>query len=133
VEVRHQLDHDVGFNLLPDYAGGGISAEHRDLQAAVRERLVPPMHFGVAEGVERSFSSAYRAPGPLGAGARRPAAIAAAPGRRRRRHRARFGELPEDALGAALKGGPSGHGTVILPAGAVAAALAPAGRRRRSA
>ncbi len=52
VEIAHQLDFDVGFNLMPDYAGGGIAQEHQDLQAAVREGTRPPMGLPEAAGVE---------------------------------------------------------------------------------
>jgi predicted dehydrogenase/nucleoside-diphosphate-sugar epimerase len=33
VDAGHQLDHDPGFNLAPDYAGGGIAAELHQLVA----------------------------------------------------------------------------------------------------
>ena len=43
VDISHQLDFDVGFNLAPDYAGAGFTNELRDLKDAVLkgQRAVP--------------------------------------------------------------------------------------------
>ena len=35
VDITHQLDFDVGFNLAPDYAGAGFSSELNDLKEGV--------------------------------------------------------------------------------------------------
>lgn len=59
LDVRHQLDADVGFNLMPDYAGGGIAQEHRDLRLAAREGARPPMDLEAGLAVERLLHRAY--------------------------------------------------------------------------
>jgi len=59
VEVLHQLDYDLSFNLFPDYAGGGISAEQADVQATLRRGVPPPMGIGEALEVERVLARAY--------------------------------------------------------------------------
>jgi hypothetical protein len=40
VEVEHQLDHETGFNIAPDYSGAGISAELRVLTGGDDEGAV---------------------------------------------------------------------------------------------
>jgi NADH dehydrogenase len=58
VEQSHQLDHDVGFNLAPDYAGGGIS---RELQALAGAATGTEMSLDKALGVERLLFATYAA------------------------------------------------------------------------
>jgi predicted dehydrogenase len=65
LELAHQLEFDVGFNLMPDYAGGGIAAEHRDLQQMVRRGSRPAMDLRQALGVERLVFHTYEAARPV--------------------------------------------------------------------
>ncbi len=50
VQVVHQLDFDVGFNMAPDYAGGGFSLELSNLKKAARTHLQMPI--GIQEGIQ---------------------------------------------------------------------------------
>lgn len=62
IELTHQLEDEVGFNLAPDYAGAGISAELRDLDAPA----VESMTLSRALGIERLLFSVYAAAEPVG-------------------------------------------------------------------
>lgn len=59
-EIDHQLDHDVGFNLAPDYAGAGIATELREL---VGHRFAgpdaEPLTLARALGYERLLFALY--------------------------------------------------------------------------
>ena len=59
VDVRHQLDFEVGFNLAPDYAGAGFSTELNDLKSAVRTGKTPPMDIARAVAVEAVLFQIY--------------------------------------------------------------------------
>jgi predicted dehydrogenase/nucleoside-diphosphate-sugar epimerase len=62
IEMTHQLDYDVGFNLAPDYAGGGIARELNDLSGRGGDGTVgPPMSLQRALGVERLLFAVYAA------------------------------------------------------------------------
>lgn len=58
-DLTHQLDFDIGFNLAPDYAGGGFTAEMNDLAKAVRTGRPAPMDLVEATGVERLLFKIY--------------------------------------------------------------------------
>lgn len=58
-ELTHQLDFDLGFNLAPDYAGGGFTVEMNDLADAVRTGRRPPMDLTEATRVERLLFAIY--------------------------------------------------------------------------
>lgn len=59
VEVTHQLDFDLGFNLAPDYAGGGFSNELKDLKNTSLSGLRAPMDLSTAVAIEKVLFSAY--------------------------------------------------------------------------
>jgi predicted dehydrogenase/nucleoside-diphosphate-sugar epimerase len=61
VEVSHQLDFDVGFNLAADYAGAGFTSELTDLQQAARTGRAAPMDLQQGIGVERLLFRVYGA------------------------------------------------------------------------
>lgn len=89
IELTHQLEDEVGFNLAPDYAGAGISAELRDLGAPAADGA---MTLSRALGIERLLFSVYAAaepvdrfaPGPDEPDTAPAARESAAPGRARR-------------------------------------------------
>ena len=58
--IEHQLDHDVGFNLAPDYAGAGIAVELRELAGfRFAGPLAEPMTLNRGLGIERMLFSMY--------------------------------------------------------------------------
>jgi len=59
VDINHQLDFDVGFNLAPDYAGGGFSNELNDLKESVLTGRPAPMNLSKAIKLERLLFKAY--------------------------------------------------------------------------
>ncbi len=59
VELTHQLDFDAGFNLAPDYAGGGFTAELHDLEDATRTGRSAPMDLREAARLERLLFRVY--------------------------------------------------------------------------
>ncbi|HVT59292.1 MAG TPA: Gfo/Idh/MocA family oxidoreductase [Thermoanaerobaculia bacterium] len=62
IELTHQLEDEVGFNLAPDYAGGGIAAELRDLGANHPPAADgPAMTLSRALGIEKLLFSVYAA------------------------------------------------------------------------
>ena len=61
MNLRHQLDFDVGFNIAPDYAGAGFSTELADFATACRTRLPPPMDLREAVEIERLLFDVYDA------------------------------------------------------------------------
>jgi len=62
IELTHQLEDEVGFNLAPDYAGAGIAAELRDLEANhLPATDDPPMTLSRALKIEQLLSSIYAA------------------------------------------------------------------------
>jgi hypothetical protein len=63
IELTHQLEDEVGFNLAPDYAGAGISAELRDLGAPAADGSA--MTLSRALGIERLLFSVYAAAEPV--------------------------------------------------------------------
>jgi nucleoside-diphosphate-sugar epimerase/predicted dehydrogenase len=78
IELTHQLEDAVGFNLAPDYAGGGIAAELLDLGAQRPAATdASPMTLSRALGIEKLLFSVYEAakevdrfdPGLAGGGA----------------------------------------------------------------
>jgi predicted dehydrogenase len=58
-EVTHQLDFEVGFNLAPDYAGGGFTTELLDLAEAARTGKPAPMSLEAGAQVERLLFEVY--------------------------------------------------------------------------
>jgi hypothetical protein len=59
VDVTHQLDFDVGFNMAPDYAGAGFTTEMTDLSKAARTRQPAPMNLMEAIQLERLLFKIY--------------------------------------------------------------------------
>src|SRR5439155_15480402 len=59
VDITHQLDFDVGFNLAPDYAGAGFSSELNDLKDAILTGQRGPMDLCKALEIERLLFKAY--------------------------------------------------------------------------
>ncbi len=59
VEVVHQLDFDVGFNLAPDNCGAGFTTELNELRDAARTGRAAPMNLTEAAGVEHIIFNAY--------------------------------------------------------------------------
>jgi len=59
VDVTHQLDFDVKFNLAPDYAGAGFSNELNDLKEAVLTGQPAPMNLSAAIKLERLLFKTY--------------------------------------------------------------------------
>jgi predicted dehydrogenase len=59
VEITTQMDFDIGFNFMPDYAGGGIAQEHLDLQASVRGGVSPPVGLRESTGIEEIIFRLY--------------------------------------------------------------------------
>lgn len=59
IDITHQLDFDVGFNLAPDYAGAGFSNELNDLKESVLTGRPAPMDLGKAIELERLLFKAY--------------------------------------------------------------------------
>ncbi|MBI3940494.1 MAG: NAD-dependent epimerase/dehydratase family protein [Acidobacteria bacterium] len=61
VDITHQLDSDVGFNIAPDYAGAGFTRELADLREASRSGRSTPLNLTGAIGLERLLFRAYQA------------------------------------------------------------------------
>lgn len=61
VEITHQLDFNVGFNLAPDYAGAGFTNELNDLRAAAITRQPAPMNLSETIRLEHLMFKAYDA------------------------------------------------------------------------
>ncbi len=61
VEISHQLDFNVGFNIAPDYAGAGFTTELTDLTEAVRTGRPGPMNMMEAVALERMLFKVYDA------------------------------------------------------------------------
>lgn len=59
VELAHQLDFDVGFNLAPDYAGAGFTRELGDLIETARTGQPAPIGLHEATRVEETIFAAY--------------------------------------------------------------------------
>ncbi len=59
VELKHQLDYDVGFNLAPDYLGAGFSAQVTDLKEAVRSGQPATRNLTEAIQLERLIFKVY--------------------------------------------------------------------------
>jgi predicted dehydrogenase/nucleoside-diphosphate-sugar epimerase len=59
VDVTHQLDFDVPFNIAPDYAGAGFAAELAELRDAARTGEPAPMDLAHALRVERLLFDVY--------------------------------------------------------------------------
>src|SRR5437667_984569 len=59
VDITHQFDFDVGFNLAPDYAGAGFSSELNDLKDAILTGQRAPMDLSKALEIERLLFKAY--------------------------------------------------------------------------
>jgi hypothetical protein len=59
VDLKHQLDFEVGFNLAPDYAGAGFTRELSELARAAREGQSAPMGLEEAIRVEQTLFDAY--------------------------------------------------------------------------
>ncbi len=59
VDIRHQLDFDVGFNLAPDYAGAGFATQLNDLKESVVNQRAAPMGLAKAMEIERLLFRAY--------------------------------------------------------------------------
>ncbi len=60
IVIEHQLDHEVGFNLAPDYAGAGIAAELRELGGyRFVGPLTEPMTLTRGLDIERLLFSLY--------------------------------------------------------------------------
>lgn len=59
VDITHQLDFNVGFNLAPDYAGAGFSNELNDLKESVLSKQPAPMNLGKAIELERLLFKSY--------------------------------------------------------------------------
>ncbi len=123
VEAGHQLDHDTGFNLAPDYAGGGISTELRELVAPSVDG--PAVTLEGALRIERRLHALYETARPVDRFERAQEGVVSA-----QRGIARAGS-PADLPGAALPAseGPPRTGRLVLdlrgrPADAIRAALA---------
>lgn len=56
---RHQLDYDAGFNLSPDYIGGGITAELCQFQELVRRGAKPGVPIERAAEIEHLLFGIY--------------------------------------------------------------------------
>lgn len=61
VELTHQLEFDVGFNMAPDYAGAGFTTELLDLNHATRTGQPAPMNLEEAIRLERLLFQVYAA------------------------------------------------------------------------
>jgi predicted dehydrogenase/uncharacterized protein YbjT (DUF2867 family) len=59
VELTHQLDFDLGFNLAPDYAGAGFTKELIELREASRRRRRTPSNVTQAIQLEHMLLKAY--------------------------------------------------------------------------
>jgi predicted dehydrogenase/nucleoside-diphosphate-sugar epimerase len=59
VDITHQLDFNVGFNLAPDYAGAGFSNELTDLKKSVLTGQRAPMDLSRALELEQLLFKAY--------------------------------------------------------------------------
>lgn len=61
--LGHQMDYDVGFNLAPDYIGGGVSEELRQWESRLRGGPEPRVSIPRAAALERVLFMIYdRAP-----------------------------------------------------------------------
>ncbi|HEX5719796.1 MAG TPA: Gfo/Idh/MocA family oxidoreductase [Thermoanaerobaculia bacterium] len=81
IELTHQLEDEVGFNLAPDYAGAGISAELRDL-GGIGDVAADAMTLSRALGIERLLFSVYAAAEPVDRFDAGPAELEEAPAQR---------------------------------------------------
>ena len=61
VDIKHQLDFDVGFNLAPDYAGAGFSNELNDLKEAALNGKPAPVSLAKTITLEHLLFRAYDA------------------------------------------------------------------------
>jgi predicted dehydrogenase len=59
IDITHQLDFDVGFNLAPDYAGAGFSNELNDLKESVLNGRPAPVDLSKAIELERLLFKTY--------------------------------------------------------------------------
>ncbi len=59
VDLVHQLDFDLGFNIAPDYAGGGFTTEFSDLKRATLTRQPAPVSLEAAIQIERLLFKVY--------------------------------------------------------------------------
>src|SRR5262249_12473992 len=59
VDLRHQLDSDVGFNLAPDYAGAGFTSQLTDLLETVRAGVSAPVGLPQALQIEQLIFKIY--------------------------------------------------------------------------
>src|SRR5262249_19325502 len=59
VDLRHQLDSDVGFNLAPDYAGAGFTSQLTDLLETVRAGGSAPVGLPQALQIEQPIVKVY--------------------------------------------------------------------------
>jgi predicted dehydrogenase len=61
MDVVHQLQFDVGFNIAPDYVGAGFTTELGDLRDAARLAQRSPMNLAEASRLERLMFRVYEA------------------------------------------------------------------------
>ncbi len=59
VDITHQLDFNVGFNIAPDYAGAGFTNELNDLKEAARAGRPAPMNLREGVQLERLLFRVY--------------------------------------------------------------------------
>lgn len=59
IDITHQLDFDVGFNLAPDYAGAGFTNELNDLKESVLTDRPAPIDLSKAIRLERLLFKTY--------------------------------------------------------------------------
>ena len=59
IDLTHQLDFRLGFNIAPDYAGAGFTTELTDLIKMVRKRQPPPLDLMEAIELERLLFKLY--------------------------------------------------------------------------
>jgi nucleoside-diphosphate-sugar epimerase/predicted dehydrogenase len=144
IELTHQLEDEVGFNLAPDYAGGGIAAELRDLGAhrpPAADRS--PMTLSRALGIEKLLFSVYAAakeverfdPGLAGGGAPAEETSARPPGpsaeKRQERRICDLREVAPERLAELDLAGGGWDGALVHTDGLAAAARRVHGRHLR--
>jgi len=59
-DIVHQVDFPASFNMAPDYAGAGFTAEFTEFARAARTGEKPPMSMEAAVSIERVLHDAYR-------------------------------------------------------------------------